>query len=49
MARNVGYKSAVTGLFVTALALGTLPGCSKKDSGQTLTGTSHNGDRKSVV
>lgn len=49
MARNVGYKSAVTGLFVTALALGTLPGCSKKDSGQTLTGTSHNGKMGDVT
>lgn len=46
MAKNLGYKSAVTGLFVTALALGTLPGCGKKASGDTFTGTAEgkNGD-----
>lgn len=44
MNSKAGYRSAVVGLFASALVLGALPGCSK--SGSTLTGTApgRNGD-----
>lgn len=46
MNSKTGYRSAVVGLFASALVLGALPGCATSSGGETLTGTApgRNGD-----
>lgn len=46
MNSKTGYRTAVVGLFASAMVLGALPGCATSKSGDTLTGTAagKNGD-----